>query len=129
MVQLKVLSGKQAGASWAARRFPVRVGRASDADFRADDDGVWDQHLTIEFHPEDGFRMRSQDGALILLNDEPAQENRLRNGDILELGGLKMQFWLAEVPQRELMVRELLVWLGVAALSAAQIALIYWLPR
>ena len=55
MVQLQILSGKQAGALWVARRFPVHVGRAADNDLQLEEDGVWDEHLQLDFDPAEGF--------------------------------------------------------------------------
>ena len=40
-----------------------------------------------------------------------------------------MQFWLAAARQRGLRSRELFVWALIAAVTAGQIALIYWLLR
>ena len=59
MLQLKILSGKTAGTEWVARRFPVRIGRASNSDLRLEDDGVWEEHLYLELDPAAGFVGRS----------------------------------------------------------------------
>jgi hypothetical protein len=53
----------------------------------------------------------------------------LRNGDTIELGALKLQFWLAETRQFGLRLRETLVWLGIIAVFFAQFGLIYCLLR
>ena len=44
MIELKILSGKQAGATAVARRFPFLVGRAPDSAVRLEDEGgsEWD---------------------------------------------------------------------------------------
>lgn len=66
---------------------------------------------------------------MISLNGEAVQAAVLHNGDLIEIGGLRLQFWLAEAAQRGLAWREALLWAGIAAVSALQIALIYWLPK
>lgn len=129
MVQLKILSGKQAGTSWVARHFPVRIGRGPTAEFQADEDGVWDEHLAIGFSSADGFTFQACSEAVVCLNGELVRAGSLRNGDLMELGALKLQFWLGEPRQRGLTAREILIWVGIAAVSLAQIALIYWLPK
>ena len=129
MVQLKILSGKKAGTVWAARRFPVRVGRATGADLRLEEDGIWDQHLVLRFQPEQGITAQTQGHALATLNGEPLESAEVRNGDVLELGTVKLQFWLSEAPQRSLTLREALTWAGIAAISLGQVGLIYWLLR
>jgi len=51
----------------------------------------------------------------------------LRNGDLIEVGPLKIQFWLSETRQRSLRTREFFTWFALAALCAGQIVLIYGL--
>jgi pSer/pThr/pTyr-binding forkhead associated (FHA) protein len=129
MIQLKVLSGKKAGTAWVARRFPVRIGRSSAADLQLEDSGVWDQHLQLDFNPQKGIVLSTQPDALATVNGEPIRQTVLRNGDAIEIGSLRMQFWLSETHQVGLRVREGLTWAGIAAISLGQIGLIYWLSR
>jgi pSer/pThr/pTyr-binding forkhead associated (FHA) protein len=129
MVQFNILSGKKAGAQTAARRFPFRIGRAPGNDLQLDDDGIWDQHLTLEFNRENGFTVAVASNALIAINGSPVQTAVLRNGDIITLGSAKLQFWLAAARQRGLRLREAFVWMLLAAVTAAQFALIYRLIR
>jgi pSer/pThr/pTyr-binding forkhead associated (FHA) protein len=129
MVQLKLLSGKKAGTAWVARRFPVRIGRSATADLRLEEDGVWAQHLQLDFNPAEGFVLHARAPALAAVNGQPVQQTVLRNGDTIDIGSLKMQFWLREARQTGLRFRERLVWAGIAAISLGQFALIYWLLR
>jgi pSer/pThr/pTyr-binding forkhead associated (FHA) protein len=127
VVQLKVLSGKKAGTSWMARRFPVRIGRAQDCDLRLEDAGVWDQHLTLRLAPATGFSVKGESNALVRLNGEPISEAVLRNGDLIELGAARVQFWLSPVRQRALGLREALSWGVILAATAGQVYILYWL--
>jgi len=128
MVQLKFLSGKKAGTSWGTRRFPVRLGRAANADLRLEEDGVWDDHLRIEFNAREGYVLGTGAGALVRVNGRPLEKPApLRNGDLIEIGSLRMQFWLGEPRQRGLRLREWLTWLFIALICLGQIGLIYWL--
>ncbi len=127
MVQLKILSGTNTGTEHVARRFPCLIGRASSADCRLPDAGVWDQHLELSLNYPTGFILRLQPNALATVNGQPFEEIILRNGDLIEIGAVKIQFWLGEVRQTSLAWREWATWLALAALCAAQLALIYWL--
>ena len=129
MVQLAILSGSMAGTRWVARRFPVRIGRAFGNDLQLEEGGVWDEHLQVLYHPREGFTLKACPDALVTVNHQPAQVVRLRNGDLLEFGSVRMQFWLAETRQRGLRFRECLVWLLIALVSLGQIAVVYWLLR
>lgn len=129
MVQFKILSGKKAGAAWVARRFPVRIGRATSAHLQLEEEGVWDEHLHLDFKPREGFVLSHVPNALATVNGEPVEATTLRNGDIVGLGALKLQFWLAPIRQRGLWFREWLTWISIAAISLGQIAIIYFLLR
>ena len=67
--------------------------------------------------------------ALVTTNGQPVQRTVLRNGDTVEIGALRLQFWLGDVPRRSLRVSEWFVWAIIAAISLGQVALVYWLPR
>ena len=127
MVQLKVLSGKKAGTIWVARRFPVRIGRSAASDLQLEEDGVWDEHLQLDFNPSVGIVLSAQADALASVNGQPVREAVLRNGDAIKIGALSMQFWLSETRQYGLRFREGLTWAGIAAISLSQVGLIYWL--
>lgn len=127
MFQLKVLSGKKAGTVWVARRFPVRIGRAAAADLQLEESGVWDQHLKLDLSPEEGIVLSAQPNALATVNGQPAHRVVLRNGDAIDVGSLRMQFWLSEARQAGLSFREGLTWAGITAVSLGQVGLIYWL--
>jgi hypothetical protein len=127
MVQLKVLSGQKAGTTWVARRFPVRIGRSAAADLQIEEEGVWDQHLQLDFIPREGIILNALPGALATVNGQPVQQMVLHNGDAVGIGSLKMQFWLSETQQVGLRFRETLTWAGIAAICLGQVGLIYWL--
>lgn len=128
MVQIRILSGKMAGASWAVRRFPVRVGRSSNSDLRLEEDGVWDQHLLLELEQE-GFAIKVQPNALVRINGQPFVGAHLHNGDTIELGIVRLQFWLGDVRQSRLQLREIVSWGAIAVVTLGQLAIMYWLLR
>lgn len=128
MVQFKILSGKKAGSLWEARHFPVRIGRSANANLQIEEAGVWEDHLRITVDAE-GFILETQGSALAGINGQPVQRAALRNGDVIEMGSVKLQFWLSEARQRGQGVREALVWSLVVLVCLAQIGLVYWLLR
>ena len=129
MVQLKVLSGKMAGTETVVRHFPFRVGRSAEANLRAEEEGVWEQHLELSFDRETGFSLVSHPEAQVSVNGQVLRETVLRNGDVIEAGALKIRFWLSPTRQYRLTLREWLTWIGFAVIAAVQLALIYWLLR
>ena len=129
MVLFKVLSGSRAGHAHTATQLPLTVGRSAASQLRLNDAGVWDDHLRLDLKFSDGFLLTLQPNALATVNGQPFTEILLRNGDLIEFGAVKLQFWLAKAEQVRLAWREWLTWLALLALTAAQIALIYWLPQ
>ena len=129
MIQLTILSGRKAGAQSAARRFPFRIGRAAGNELQLEDDGIWNQHLTLEFNPQSGFSLTTAPEALATVNGTTVQNMILRNGDTITAGSVKIQFWLAAARQGSLRLRENFVWALLALVTLGQFALLYWLIR
>jgi len=125
MVQLNILSGRQAGTFQVARRFPFVVGRENGADLRIEDEGVWDHHLELHLRMPEGFVLKARPSALVSVNTKPIREARLRNGDLIEIGAVKLEFGLSGTARWRLWPREILVWAGLALVCVAQVALIY----
>jgi hypothetical protein len=129
MVQLRVLSGRSAGSTVEVDRFPCLLGRGAKAVLRFEEPGVWEQHLQIEFKPQEGIRIAVLPGARAVLNGHAVEHAALRNGDVIEAGSVKLQFWLSPPHQRSLRLREIVTWVSLVLLCAGQIALVYQLLR
>jgi len=125
MIQLHVLSGKKAGNHVVASHFPFRIGRGPQNDLPMDDDGVWDQHIVLEFRRKEGFRLTAAPEAIAAVNSKPAGEGFLRNGDIITLGSAKLQFWIAPARQHGLRLRENFVWALLILVAVSELVLIY----
>jgi predicted component of type VI protein secretion system len=124
MVQLQILSGKKAGTQFTAARVPLLIGRAADADLSLEEPGVWPRHCQIARHGRD-LVCQAQAGAILSVNGVPVDEAILRNGDVLSMGALKIQFALSPVRQASQRLRECLTWAALAILCLGQVALIY----
>ena len=129
MVQLKVFSGTSAGSTLVVQHFPCVIGRSPSADLRLEANGVWERHLELALNEAGRFVLRTFPNALTTVNGSSCTETSLKNGDLIGLGMLKIQFWLRETSQYSMRPREIVTWLGLGILSAGQIGLIYWLLR
>ena len=127
MIQLQILAGRQAGTTFQTSRFPSTIGRAGSCELLLDDAGIWDRHLELDQRPGEGYVLRLIPPALATLNGQPFHEAVLRNGDLIEAGGVTLRFWLAPAPRRGMVLRESLTWAGLALLCVFQLAVIYWL--
>ena len=129
MIHLHILSGKKAGSRAVASHFPFRIGRAPENHLPLEDDGVWDQHITLEFQKKEGFHLATTSNAIAAVNGKHVGNTILRNGDILTIGSAKIQFWLAPAQQRGLRLRENFVWALLVFITVAQLVLICCLLR
>jgi predicted component of type VI protein secretion system len=130
MVQLNILSGKKAGTSCMATRFPFQMGREASMDLCLDDEGVWGKHFEITMDRNTGFWLKTQaENSFVVVNGKRSRELILRNGDTIEIGALKMRFWLGETRQADYRFREMLTWAGIIALCVMQLVIVYRLAR
>ena len=130
MVQLNVLSGKAAGRSITIRRFPFHIGRTDQNHLIMDEAGVWNRHLTLEFQPDRGIQLGQYPDATLMVNLQPvASGHCLRNGDVIALGAVRIQFWLAAASQRSLRTRELVIWILLALVVLTELVLLGRLPH
>ena len=127
MLQLQIVSGKQAGLLWEARRFPVRVGRSAECDLCLEEAGVWAEHFQITSDPVTGFTLQPERDAVVMVNQARVETARLRNGDFITAGAVKISFRLSATRQRGLRLREWFVGGLIAAVCLGQLAIIRWL--
>lgn len=128
MIQLHILSGRQAGGEIVVRHFPFVIGRGA-ADLSMDDGGVWDRHLEIDFTRGEGVTFAARGEAGVIINGAAAASGLLRNGDLVELGAASFRVWLTRTRQRGLRWRESVIWAALLALFVVQGLLVWWLLR
>jgi hypothetical protein len=127
VIELKILSGKQAGATAVARRFPFVVGRSPQADLRLEDEGIFERHFELRLNRREGFALVVGPNAYAAVNGETAQQKVLRAGDVISAGSVKLAFALAPAPARGSRWREAMLWIGLALVCLTQVAIIYLL--
>ncbi len=101
-------------------RTPFVIGRASSAGLSLSGPGIFDRHLTVRIAPEEGWIVETGEGALALLEGRPFQRHRLRNGDVIDVGNLPLQFVLAPVRRKSLVAWSILFWLLIGLIVVAQ---------
>lgn len=76
-----------------------------------------------------GFCLKALPNALVAVNATPVSQAEvvLRNGDTIQAGAVRLQFWLARARQTGLAFREWAVWTAVVLISLAQVGLVYYL--
>lgn len=127
MFQFEILSGKQAGGFWLARRFPVRLGRSAGNDLRLEEPGVYEEHAVLDLDDHRRLTLRVEQAALAAVNGQPVTQTTLSNGDQLTVGSATLRLWLAPVRQSHLRLGELLLWTLWLAVGASQVCLMRWL--
>lgn len=124
MVEIRVVSGKNAGRKANPSQFPFSIGRSSKTGLCLSDPGIWDHHASV-LQAEDGaFFLKPGPGAVVNIDGQTPQEHRLRNGDVFACGAAQLQFWIAPAPARSLTPVELSLWGLVASVVTAEVALL-----
>ena len=129
MIEIWMLEGKQAGAWWTARHFPVRIGRGQDCQIALDEPGVWEDHLELDYERGAGFLARPLSDGAVLVDNQPVGTTPVRNGSTLRVGGALLQFWLAPPAQRAFRLLEAGFWAGLLLLCAGEVYLMLLLAR
>lgn len=129
MVRLDVSSAGETPATHLLRQFPCVVGRGSDCGLRVAASGVWERHAEIDLKGDAGFAVRAVGDGVVVLNGVAVKDARIRNGDQIEMGGLKIRFWLAPVRARPHRGGDIVFW-GLCALAVlGMLTLIFTQPR
>lgn len=119
MVELRQLSGGADLVS-AIRSFPFCVGRQG-ADLNIMAPGVWDRHLLIQKAADHRYHVVPQAPATVVLRGNVLKASTpLQNGDVLELGSVRLQFRISSTRPRSLWAMEITAWTGLAILAAIQ---------
>lgn len=129
MLQVQVLTGKQADQEFTVRRYPFTIGRNPTDTLRLQDAGVWGRHLKLRIADDDRIVIKVRPETTATAQHQSFDEKTLVNGDTVEFGAVKLKFWFSPTVQYRQQVREWLSWIGVAALVLVQLGLVYWLIR
>ena len=126
--QLHITAGEMAGQYYPASNFPLTIGRRKDCNLQMTDSGIWEQHLEIDVDKQYRLFIHCNPETTAMINGEPLREAQtLRNGDQIEFGTGKIQFWLGNVRQKNLHNQEKIMWVLLVILTLIEITLILWL--
>lgn len=129
MVELTVLNGPEPGRLLRLNCFPVRIGRRCEGDGLLVGPGIWDHHFDVVREESGRFGLVVAKGARVAIDGEFIDRATLKNGGILEAGGLRLRFALGVSGQRPLRIRETAVWLGAVVLLVLEAWMIVWVGR
>jgi pSer/pThr/pTyr-binding forkhead associated (FHA) protein len=101
-------------------RLPWRIGRSSASDLRLDRPGVWDAHAILENAPDTRVAIRAVSDGIVAVNHVPLREAVLRNGDIVTLGSVQMEFRVSPTAGRTGRETASAMWAVVVASVAAE---------
>ncbi len=125
MLQLTIL-GQGPRETTAVIRYPFRIGRAPGDQLRIEAPGVWERHCTLEWRGADGIQLVGHPEAMTAVNGQRVNETRVRNGDVLEIGGIRLLISVSPLPQRSFRLLEWLFWSGYSAAALLQVYLMLW---
>lgn len=100
-------------------QWPITIGRRG-CDLNLDEPGVWDRHFTIGL--EDlRWTLICRSEASVRVGGVSVQRAALRAGDLIECGSVRLRFDFAKPKVSTFRGWAILLWLGIAALTVAEI--------
>lgn len=127
MVELAILSGRRAATVVPIVRFPCVIGRAG-ADVSLEDPGVAAVHATLTGGGIEGFRIEAAGEATMYSGGSSQRQMRLRNGEIFEIGSVRLQFCIRPARPRNLAWMEYLAVALLGGVCAVELAWILISP-
>jgi hypothetical protein len=92
-----------------------------------EDDGVWEGHASIALTATGYFHLIARPEAMVCVDGVRVTEARIKEGDVIDLGAVKLVFHLASARQRGLALREWILWAVLFALALGELILMFWL--
>jgi hypothetical protein len=129
MIELRFVNGGRESLVFPLTALPISGGRGAGSDVALTGLGIWDSHFRIELDPTDGVILQSVGDAFTTVDQQRVSRHPLRNGDVIECGTNRVQFWLTPAPQRRLRSLEAFVWILAAMAGGAQVAVANWIGR
>lgn len=122
---IELATGESGGTRvFEENHLPISVGRGQ-VDHALDRPGVWDRHLMLSRDEQGWLVVAPQGEAMVFRGGERiGGATRLRNGDTLELGSVKLRFRISSCRQRPLRILETSAWFLLFALLAVQVLLL-----
>ena len=128
MVQLNILSGEYQQQFVKSNTFPIRIGRGENCQLQLVDTGIWENHLELNLNEKHHFTIQTASDATAMVNGKPLEGVQLLYiGDLIEIGMVKIQFWLGTVQQKNMRIREAAAWTLLLTVTVAEIYFLFWL--
>ena len=123
MLEARILTGNRTGTVIPINRFPFSFGRQG-ADCVLADPGVWDRHFTISLGPDRAFELVCTESAVISSDQRTFANLCLRNGEIVEMGAVRIEFRLSRTSPRPGRLAEGILWGSLGLVVLAELALV-----
>lgn len=129
MFALQIQSGPDRGKRIEVKRFPARFGKGQGSEYRLTGPGVWDEHFELVLGEAGRAVLNVVGDGRVMVDEAPVRSVSLRDGLVLEVGGVRLQVLVVGRPQGELRVREGLFWILLAIVVGVEAWLIWWVGR
>lgn len=97
--RLVMVQGPEEGRRYVVRHPSALLGRDPKCRVRVDADGVADQQLAIRIVDSDAVLTVLDHADPVYIGGEPVVERRLQPGDVIEMGGVRLEFqWVEPLP-------------------------------
>lgn len=113
----------------AMDRMPFVVGRGPEAALTVEAPGVWERHLSFDLVRGKGLVVSVGPGAVAYVEGRAFDHHRVRNGDEVKAGVLRLRVSVGPPRRKRLKVGDWMLWGMLALVSAGQGVVVWWMLR
>ena len=129
MIELIVLNGPDSGRRLSVVSLPSRFGKSVGQAASFKGAGVWDEHFEVVLDESGAPVVRVLGDARICVQSLPIREVRIRDGLVLEVGGIRLQLGIQPAKHGSLAWREFLLWGTFGVVLLVQGWAMWWVGR
>ena len=129
MIEIIILTGPDSGLRLPVGSLPRRFGRSAGPAGSFRGAGVWDEHFEVVSAESGAPLVRVLGDARVCVDSDLVREVRVRDGLVLEVGGIRLQLGIQPAKHGSLAWRELLLWGTFGLVLLVQGWAMWWVGR
>jgi hypothetical protein len=129
MIEITILTGPDSGRRLSVGMLPCRFGKSPGLPGTFRGAGVWDEHFDLVPTDSGTPLVRALGDARVCVDSQLVLEVKVRDGLILEVGGIRLQVGIQPARHGSLVWREVLLWGTFGIVLLVQGWAMWWIGR
>lgn len=129
MIEITILSGPDSGRRLAVGSLPCRFGKSAGLAGSFRGPGVWDEHFEVVSGESGTPHVQVLGEARVCVDSQLVQNVRVRDGLVLEVGGIRLLLGIQPAQHGSLIWREVSLWGAFGLVLLIQVWAMWWVGR